>query len=117
MQFDKKIIFDMHLSIVHKESVKIKEESLTCENETNLGSEKALFMCELCDPEFETDIILNQHILSHHKENKQFKCEICDHSFSKKSHLERHCESVHKKRSHLNSNVTSVTKLLIIQNT
>ena len=31
----------MHQSIVHKESVEIKEEPLTCENEINLGSEKA----------------------------------------------------------------------------
>ena len=49
LQFDKKIIFDMHLSIVHKESVEIKEEPLTCENETR--SEKAQFICEFCDSE------------------------------------------------------------------
>ena len=84
LQFDKRIIFDMHLSIVHKEIVKIKEEPLTCEIEPNLGSEKALFMCEFCDSQFETEIILNQHISSYHKENKQFKCEICDHIYSKK---------------------------------
>ena len=39
----------MHLSIVHKESVEIKEEPLTCENETR--SEKAQFICEFCDSE------------------------------------------------------------------
>ena len=52
LQFDKKIIFDMHLSIVHKESVEIKEESLTCKNEPNLGSEKAQFECEFCVSKF-----------------------------------------------------------------
>ena len=100
LQFDKRIIFDMHLSIVHKESVEIKEEPSTCKNEPNLGFEKALFMCEFCDSQFETEITLNQHILSYHKENKQFKCEICDHSYSQKCQLKRHLKSVHEKKSH-----------------
>ena len=44
LQFDKKVIFDMHLSIVHKEIVKIKEESITFEDEPNLATEK---LCRL----------------------------------------------------------------------
>ena len=111
LQFDKKIIYDMHLSIVHKESVKIKEEPLTCENETNLGSEKALFMCEFCDSEFETEIILNQHILSYHKENKPFKCDICDYRCSRRSNLKRHVESVHEKKNHSNVSFVSTAVL------
>ena len=72
----------MHQSIVHKESVKIKEEPLTCETEINAGSEKAQFICEFCDSEFETEIILNHHISS----------------YSQKSHLKTHLESVHVKK-------------------
>ena len=45
LQFDKKSIFDIHLSIVHKESAKIKEESLNLELELDLGTEKVLMIC------------------------------------------------------------------------
>ena len=88
----------MHLSIVHKESVEIKEEPLTCENEINLGSEKAQFICEFCDSEFETEIILNQHISSNHKEKTTFTCDLCDYSFSQKHDLNRHVASVHEEK-------------------
>jgi hypothetical protein len=47
LQFDEKFIFDMHLSIAHKERVEIKEEQMNCESEPNLGNEKVLMVCEL----------------------------------------------------------------------
>ena len=53
LQFDKKIIFDMHLSIVHKEITKIKEEPLTCENET-----------------------MKMHVSSVHEGKKQRRCDL-----------------------------------------
>ena len=99
LQFDKKIIYDMHLSIVHKESVEIKEEPLTCENEPNLGSEKVQFICKFCDSEFETEINLNKHISSYHKEKTTFICEICDQSYSLKSNLNKHLKSTHEKKN------------------
>jgi hypothetical protein len=85
----------MHLSIVHKESVEIKEEPLTCKNEPNLVSEKALFVCEFCDSEFKTEIILNQHISSNHEEKTTF---ICDQSYSQKNFQNKHVASVHEKK-------------------
>jgi hypothetical protein len=61
LQFDKKVIFDMHLSIVHKEIVEIKE-SITFRDEPNLDTEKVLLKCDICGSKFETQITLNQHI-------------------------------------------------------
>ena len=45
LQFDKKVIFDMHLSIVHKEIVEIKEESIIFKDEPNLDTGKVQLMC------------------------------------------------------------------------
>ena len=95
----------MHQSVVRKESLEIKEEPLTCGNETNVGSEKAKFICALCDSEFETEFILNQHISSYHKENNQFKRGIFDHSFSQKDHLKRHLESVNEQKKPFKCNI------------
>ena len=61
LQFDKKTIFDMHLSIVHKEKVKVKGEPKSFESEPNLGSETEVYRCEPCDSSFETKIIFDQH--------------------------------------------------------
>ena len=92
----------MHLSIVHKEIVEIKEESMIFKNEPNLDTEKVLLMCDICDSKFETQITLNKHIDSQHVEfvhekKKPFNCGICDYNFSQKSDLKRHLESVHEK--------------------
>ena len=91
LQFDKKVIFDMHLSIVHKEIVEIKDKP-------NLDTEKVLLMCDICDSKFETQITLNKHIDSQHVENKTFKCEICNRSYTKKATLKKHIESVHEEK-------------------
>ena len=80
----------MHLSIVHKEIVEIKEESMTLKDEPNLDTEKVLLMCDMCDSKFETQITLNKHIDSQHVENKTFKCEICNHSCTKMATLKKH---------------------------
>ena len=73
LQFDKKVIFDMHLSIVHKEIVEIKEESITFKDEPHLDIEKVLLMCDICDSKFETQITLNKHIDSQHVEKKNIQ--------------------------------------------
>ena len=82
LQFDKKSIFDMHLSIVHKEKVEVKKEPKSLENELNLCITKILYRCEPCDSIFETKMILDQHNSSSHKKDKLFNCEICDYSFA-----------------------------------
>ena len=92
----------MHLSIVHKERIEIKEEQIICKSEPNLGFEKELLMCDICDLNFETQIILKQHVASRHEVEKPFRCEICNHSFSQKRSLKRHIESVHEARKQFN---------------
>ena len=95
LQFDKKSIFDMHLSIVHKERVDIKEELSSFENEPNLGIEMVLLRCEPCDSSFETKTILDQHNSSYHEENRPLKCDICNYIFSKRSSLKLCCKNMY----------------------
>ena len=90
LHIDKKSMFDMHLSIIHKETVDIKEDLSSFKKEPNLSIEMVLFICEPCDSSFETKMILEQHNSSYHKENKPFKCDVCNYSFSKKSSLKLH---------------------------
>ena len=108
LQFDKKIIFDMHLSIVHKESVEIKEETLAFENKPNLSSEK-IKVCDIRDSKFEAKKTLNQHIASDHKDNKSFKCDKCDHSYSNKGNLNKHVKSVHERNNSFKCEICGYT--------
>ena len=39
LKFDKKIILDTHLHVVHQEKIEIKEESITVTNKSNIGEE------------------------------------------------------------------------------
>ena len=52
LQFDNKIAYNMHLSIVHKENVEIEEP------------EKLSLQCENCDKAFSTRSNLNKHVSS-----------------------------------------------------
>ena len=48
LQFDKKIIFNMHMSIVHKEMVEIKEDPINIvEKEPKENTIKQPFSCEI----------------------------------------------------------------------
>ena len=127
LQFNNKSIFDMHLSIVHKENVEIKEEPKSFENNPNFASGTEVYTSEPCNSSFDTKTILVQHnslyqgenkpfnfeicdyrsslignlkkhVESVHEEKKAFKCEICDYSSSYKHHLKSHVASVHEKK-------------------
>ena len=53
LQFDKKIIFNMHMSIVHKEMVEIKEDPINIiEKEPEENARKQSFSCEICNKKF-----------------------------------------------------------------
>ena len=96
LQFDKKIIFNMHLNIVHKEKIEIKEE----QTDSNLKEEtetrkKAAAPCEICGKTFFDMSTMKKHIASVHEKKKPFKCEICDYSFSEKGSMKKHVASVH----------------------
>ena len=68
LQFDKKMIFDMHLSIVHKEVVDIKEKP----DET---STEILVQCEMCSKTFSHRGNMKRHIVTFHEKKKPFKSE------------------------------------------
>ena len=78
LQFDKESIFDMHLFIVHKESIEANEDGIDGKGEPNLGIKNVMLRCDICSSKFETETMYNKHINSHHEGNKPFKCEICD---------------------------------------
>ena len=76
LQFGKKYVFDVHLSLVHgKKDVTI----------TNEGS-KISFGESQKDGDSNTKNIENR---------KSFRCEICDYRCSKNSIMKKHVESVH----------------------
>ena len=113
LQFDKKIVYDIHLSFVHKinievksedKTIEIKEEDLVLQCETTKSKQNIensipkgnkSHKCTICDYKTSRKGHLNQHIKSVHEGNKPHKCSICDSSFSQKGHLKRHIQSVH----------------------
>ena len=121
LQFDKKIVFDTHLSFVHKISSKVESEEKTIEikNEDTdsafqtdskktyqniinpIDEKNKPHKCKMCNYTTSQKGHLNHHIKSVHEGKKSHKCSICDYSFSEKGSLKRHIKSVHegKKRA------------------
>ena len=53
LQFNKSSVYDMHLSIVHKENVELKKETTCSILEKEIEEqEKVSFQCENCDKPF-----------------------------------------------------------------
>ena len=117
LQFDKKIVYDIHLSFVHNVK-ETKDEKLTENNEKDRGlclssksekpcetfvnpgivpKEKSSHKCPICDYSSSNTGHLKRHIDSVHGGKKPHKCSICDQSFALKGHLKRHIDSVHEK--------------------
>ena len=94
LQFGKKYVFDLHLSLVHGEKIEVKVESpiseenlLDSKNRAKVLShhvvEKQL-KCDICKSVFKTKETLKRHIQTVHEGKKPFTCKICDTSFAKK---------------------------------
>ena len=98
LQFDKKVIFNVHLSIVHKEQIDIKEEPTdsTSKEEPDETRKKATVRCEICGKTCSHMGHMNKHVASVHEGKKPFKCDICDCRFSQKSHMNSHVASFHE---------------------
>ena len=101
LQFDKNIIFDMHLSIVHKKTIDTQKEKIDKEpdgtrNATVREKKKKPFKCDICGYSFSEKGSLKKHITSVHEGKKPFKCDLCDYSFSRKDNMNNHIASVHK---------------------
>ena len=118
LQFDKKIVFDIHLSFVHKMSIKIDSEEKTIEikNEdtdsafqTNskkpnqniinpIDEGNKPHKCKMCNYTTSLRGHLNRHIELVHEGKKPHICSICDYSFSEKGSLKKHIESAHEEK-------------------
>ena len=123
LQFDKKYVYDVHMKLVHKETlcpqsktdenvVKKENDDLSEEanfdfvqNSTTKGSvnkntvaiheENNTHKCSICGYSCATKHNLKVHTEVIHGGKKPYKCSICDHSFAIKGKLKLHIDSVH----------------------
>ena len=82
LQFNKKIVYDLHLSLVHGKKTNIKQEPNNCEITSEVSEtlhenqiEYKPLSCKICNSEFAYQDELNAHIASIHVGNIPFKCE------------------------------------------
>ena len=97
LQFDKKAVFDIHNSILHKSKDDIKNvpkrNEKSCQGLTVHEGQK--FKCSICDTSFTQSGSLKTHTKTVH-EGQKFKCSICDASFTQSGVLKRHIATVHE---------------------
>jgi len=110
LQFDKKAVYDIHMSFVHKIGIKVKEESKDLGQDNNSENNQNSYnlnypikkdletpiSCSICQANFSTKGNLKTHIDDVHNEKKPHKCSKCDCSYSQKSNLKRHIADVHE---------------------
>ena len=108
LQFDKKYVYDLHLTLVHEQEIEVKKEPTTCEgNFGELRQNEKVFSdhinhkvdkslkCDNCNSFFRSQQNLKQHIESVHEGKKPFKCNICDSCFTRNGSLKTHNSAVH----------------------
>ena len=100
LQFDKKYVYDSHLSLVHKKfksstgRVQYKLDDTVIEKENlDLGEQDA-FESTVQNPS--TNGNLRKHIKANHKGKELHKCLICDYSCANKYNLKRHIDAIHE---------------------
>ena len=76
LQFGKKYVFYLHLSLVHGKKLVIKNEA----------------------SEISSDESREDEIVKNSEKRKSFKCETCKKDFKLKSRLTRHVSSVHDEK-------------------
>ena len=116
MQFDKRCVFDLHQSLLHREKMKVKNGTLACEQtfqERQIG-EKEFPNCSIekhgkCDSIFKRKQNLKEQIQSIYERKEPFKCNTCDRSFAQKRALNRHVASVHEGKKPYQCNICSTS--------
>ena len=102
LQFDKKNVYNIHMSFAHKkeQSKSIEVEALIQEKSEDLGQDKehteSSTNCSICAKSFSTKYNLKNHIEAIHEGKKPHKCPICDKSTAEKGSLKKHIELVHE---------------------
>ena len=109
LQFGKKYVFDLHLSLVHGEKIEVKVELPLCEENLqdsqiiekqfscqSLDKREKPFNCNVCNASFARNGNLKGHTAAVHEGKKPFQCNTCDARFTQKSSLKNHMESVHE---------------------
>ena len=109
LQFVKKCVFDLHLSVVHGEKIEVKVESPICEenlHESQISGTKfsyeevhekeKSFKCNVCYVRFTRTSSLKHHMNSVHEGKKPFQCNTCDAKYARNFRLKEHMESVHE---------------------
>ena len=78
LKFEKRSIFNIHLSIAHKEMVERKEDQTSniSKKEPDETGSKTLLQCEICSKTFSKAGNMKIHITSVHDRKRPFKCEI-----------------------------------------
>ena len=112
MQFGKKYVFDLHLSLVHGEKIEVKmvkNEPIVCDENFQTSQTKRVvdkhLKCQICDSSLKSKRNLKNHIASVHERKKPFKCIICDTSFTTKQSLKNHIASVHEGKKPFQCNI------------
>ena len=102
IQFGKKIVYDTHMSFVHKkEQSELMKALIKKETEgqdidcSNKKYKEGLISCSICQVSFSIKSSLKRHIEAVHEGTKAHKCSICDYTSSYKDKLKRHIEAVH----------------------
>jgi hypothetical protein len=90
LQFDKKYVYDLHLSLVHGEKMEVKTESLNSE-EYSTKIKNELLNCEekFQEPRETVGEKEASNLLVH----KSIKCNICDATFKTNQNLKNHIRS------------------------
>ena len=121
LQFDKKYVYDLHLTLVHGQEIKVKKEPTTFkENFEDLEqSEKQSehitheldksLQCDKCNTLFKSKPDLKSHIKSVHDRIKPFECNFCAAKFLKKTLMKRHIDSVHEGKKPFQCNTCGTT--------
>ena len=128
LQFGKKLVFDLHLSLVHERKTNTKTEPNMCdsqESEELFPSHKnnKYARCETCNSCFSSNFSLKKHYAKFHAGEKPLKSDKTDVSFplieslneNSKSIFEKNkkfkcdkCNAYFRRKSSLNSHISSI---------
>ena len=97
LQFGKKLVFDLHLSLVHGKKTNIKTEpniDESQESEKLFTKNNKYARCETCNSCFSSNFSLKKHYEKVHAGEKQFKSDKTDFAFALNKNLNENSKSI-----------------------